>query len=90
MKKHLKIIVTGRVQKVWYRAKAGEEAKRLGLAGFVQNKPDGSVYAEAEGNDAALDQFLAWCHKGPVLARVDGVTVEEGALKNFDTFEIKG
>ena len=89
MKKHLKITVTGRVQKVWYRAKAGEEAKKLGLVGFVQNQPDGSVYAEAEGDEAALDQFLNWCHKGPLLARVDGVAIEEGAIQGFESFEIK-
>lgn len=89
MKKHLKITVRGRVQKVWYRAKAGEEAAQLGLKGFVQNQPDGSVYAEAEGEETDLDQFIAWCHKGPLLARVDSVSIEEGQLQGFESFDIK-
>lgn len=89
MKKHLKITVRGRVQKVWYRAKAGEEATRLGLKGFVQNQPDGSVYAEAEGEETDLNQFIAWCHKGPLLARVDLVSIEEGQLHGFESFDIK-
>jgi acylphosphatase len=89
MVKHLKIKVLGRVQKVWYRAKAGEKAIELELKGFVENQPDGSVYIEAEGDEEALGQFLKWCHKGPVLARVDSITTKEGDLRGYEAFTIR-
>lgn len=88
-KKHFAIRVTGKVQGVYYRASALEEARSLGLAGFVRNEPDGSVYLEAEGEEEALYQLVAWCKKGPPRARVDQVVVNEGGLKDFTSFEIR-
>ncbi len=88
-KKHYAIRVTGKVQGVYYRASAAEEARRLGLTGFVRNEPDGSVYLEAEGEEEALHQMVAWCQKGPPRARVDQVVVNEGGLQHFISFEIR-
>ena len=68
--------VRGRVQGVYYRATAQEEAQRLGLVGWVRNRADGTVEAVAEGEDTAVESFLAWCRKGPERARVDEVDVE--------------
>lgn len=89
MKKHFAIRVTGKVQGVYYRASAAEEARKLGITGFVRNEPDGSVYLEAEGEEQALQQLIAWCHQGPPRARVDKVLVEEKELLNFTNFEIR-
>jgi acylphosphatase len=86
MIKHLNITVRGRVQGVWYRASTEARAGELGLKGFVQNQPDGSVYLEAEGPEAVLSEFLNWCRKGPVFARVDEVRVEEGPVQGFAEF----
>lgn len=68
--------VHGRVQGVYYRASAQEEAQRLGLVGWVRNRADGTVEAVAEGEDTAVESFLAWCRRGPERARVDDVEVE--------------
>ena len=85
---HYAIRVEGRVQGVFYRASARAEAERLGLRGFVRNEPDGSVYAEAEGERDALDRFVGWCRRGPPHARVDRITVEEGPMKGFEGFRV--
>jgi acylphosphatase len=69
-------IVSGRVQGVWYRDTARQEADRLGVAGCAVNQPDGTVLLEAEGDEPAVEAFLAWAAEGPPRARVDAVSVE--------------
>ena len=82
------IIVTGRVQGVFYRATAEETAVGLGLTGWVRNCGDGSVEILAEGNRAALEKLIMWCHEGPPLAYVKHVTVDwQPAIGQFSTFE---
>ena len=61
---------------MYYRASAQEEALRLGLVGWVRNRADGTVEAVAEGEEAVVESFLAWCRRGPERARVDDVEVE--------------
>ena len=67
--------ITGRVQGVWFRGWVREEARRLGLSGWVRNQPDGSVTAMFAGQGAAVTAMLALCHQGPPLARVDDVEI---------------
>jgi acylphosphatase len=82
--------ITGKVQGVFFRQSAREQARRLGLTGFVRNDPDGSVYAEIAGAPEATQAFIAWCHKGPAHARVDAVHVQPSDPKiSFDGFEIR-
>lgn len=69
--------ISGRVQGVWYRGTTGSVANKLALSGWVRNRPDGSVEALFQGPAAAVEEMLAWCHKGPVAARVDRVTVTD-------------
>jgi len=87
--KHLNLTITGKVQGVFYRKNAMEQAQKLDIKGFVQNQPDGSVYAEAEGKAEHLESFISWCNRGPDTARVKHVHVEEGELKNFEAFIIR-
>lgn len=75
--KRVRLRVRGRVQGVWYRASTRARAEELGLRGWVRNRRDGSVEAEAEGPDAAVDALVAWCREGPPLAEVTSVEVEE-------------
>lgn len=83
------IRIYGRVQGVFFRHTSRREAERLGIVGFVRNEPDGSVYLEAEGEEKALQEFLGWCHRGPVLAKVDKVDFEfSDRLQNFRDFSI--
>lgn len=82
--------VTGRVQGVSFRWYTQEQARRLGVAGWVRNEPDGSVLLHAEGDGAAVDALVAWCHEGPALARVRGVAVREAAPSGASSFEVTG
>ncbi|MBI3126674.1 MAG: acylphosphatase [Candidatus Tectomicrobia bacterium] len=84
------LVIRGRVQGVWYRASAGKEARRLGLSGWVRNLPDGAVELAAEGPSGALDALIAWCWKGPTLARVDDIQIERGeATGEAEGFEVR-
>ncbi|VVB54321.1 Acylphosphatase [uncultured archaeon] len=71
MRAHL--LISGRVQGVWYRASARNEAFRLKIKGWVRNLPDGKVEAAFEGPTKAVEEVVAWCYKGPPAARVDNV-----------------
>ncbi|HSE12790.1 MAG TPA: acylphosphatase [Rudaea sp.] len=68
-----RFVVGGRVQGVFFRASAREEALRLGLTGYARNLPDGTVEVVACGDDAALAQLERWLGRGPPLARVTRV-----------------
>ncbi|RMG85020.1 MAG: acylphosphatase [Bacteroidetes bacterium] len=87
--KRYQIWIRGKVQGVWFRASAKREAEALGLVGFVKNLPDGRVYAEAEGDEAALNAFVDWCMQGPPLAKVWSVEVSEVPVHGFSEFEIR-
>ena len=67
------LLISGRVQGVFYRASTEAKARELGLGGWVRNLPDGRVEAVAEGPRAMLEQLVAWCHQGPPAARVGHV-----------------
>lgn len=87
--KHFSIAVYGTVQGVGFRWATRARARLLGVSGFVRNEIDGSVYIEAEGAAAGIDQFIAWCRKGPPGAIVDRAEVSEGDVKGFKDFEIR-
>ena len=69
------LIVTGRVQGVFFRHNTNKEANRLGLTGWVRNLSSGNVEVVAEGEKDVAEELIAWCHRGPSMARVDNVTV---------------
>lgn len=89
MQKHFNITIQGKVQGVWYRASAQAAARQLGLVGFVKNLPDGQVYAEAEGPESDLQEFVKWCQRGPELAKVELVQVTEGNVQGFADFGVQ-
>ncbi|MBW7839073.1 MAG: acylphosphatase [Chitinophagaceae bacterium] len=86
--KTVHLIIRGKVQGVYFRASAQKEAERLGLTGWVQNITEG-VEAVASGEEGAVSRFVAWCHKGPARASVQGVTLEEVPYTSFDRFSIR-
>jgi acylphosphatase len=84
------VFVAGRVQGVFFRASCAEEARALGVAGWVRNAPDGRVEAVFEGPDATVKAMVDWCRRGPAHARVDGVEVEREAPAGDAGFHISG
>jgi acylphosphatase len=88
MVKHMVIRVYGQVQGVWFRQSTKEEADKLGLAGTVQNMPDGSVEIHAEGEESQLEELLSWCQSGPELSGVGSVEYQEAEPKAFSGFQI--
>ena len=86
--KHLDIHVQGRVQGVFFRASTERAARELGITGTVRNEADGSVRIEAEGEEAKLDAFVAWCRKGPSRARVERVSAVPGQVRGYEGFEV--
>lgn len=71
--KRLDATVSGRVQGVFFRQSTMEQARALGLSGWVANRPDGSVRVCAEGEVATLKRLLEWLHEGPPAAHVEQV-----------------
>jgi acylphosphatase len=83
-------MVAGRVQGVGFRFFAERSAHELGVKGWVRNLPDGSVEALAEGEEDAVDRYLARLRQGPRMGKVDRVHVEEVSVSGFASFEITG
>ena len=75
--KKIKVIITGRVQGVFYRASTQEMALKIGLTGYVKNLSDGSVEALFIGSEDQLNKAVNWCKQGPPSAIVENVSVSE-------------
>ncbi|MEI9910843.1 MAG: acylphosphatase [Bacteroidota bacterium] len=88
MMKTVSIIVTGKVQGVFYRQSTKEKATALGVKGEVKNMPDETVCIIATGNSNEIEQLIEWCRQGPSRAEVTNVIVEENPLKLFEKFSI--
>jgi acylphosphatase len=80
--------VRGRVQGVGFRFFVKHQAEALGVRGFVRNEDDGSVFAYAVADTAAIDEFSAALHRGPHLSEVRGVEVQEAEIKKLSSFRI--
>jgi acylphosphatase len=86
----VRIIISGRVQGVFFRQAAAEQARILGIMGWVRNLADGSVELVGEGKRRNLELLLAWTHKGPPHARVDAVQAQwEPYQDEFLQFEVR-
>jgi acylphosphatase len=85
----LRVRVTGHVQGVFFRAWTAEQARNLGVTGWVRNASDGSVEAHLQGEKWPVQQLVDFLRQGPPSARVTGVNVEEAAPEGGETFEIR-
>jgi acylphosphatase len=86
----VRVKIAGRVQGVFFRAATLDEARRLGVTGWVMNCPDGSVEAVAEGSRSKIEELIAWCHHGPPGAQVKKVDVSwEFARNDCEGFRIR-
>ncbi len=86
--KTIQINITGRVQGVCFRASTQKQAINLGITGFVKNNDDGSVKVVASAEPKILEQLVVWCRKGPIMAKVTGLMVEDLTTEKFIQFEI--
>jgi acylphosphatase len=71
-----RLVISGRVQGVGFRAWMVEKARALGLSGWVRNRLDGSVEALVAGDIAAVEEFLRLCRRGPRMAVVESIDEE--------------
>jgi len=77
MRRRYHVLISGRVQGVFFRANTWKKARSLGLTGWVRNLPDGCVEAVFEGEDIAALAMKEWCRTGTPPARVDRLEAEE-------------
>lgn len=71
-----RVLVSGRVQGVFFRDACREMAEETGVNGWAHNRPDGRFEAVFEGDAAAVERLVEWCRQGPPAAHVDDVEVE--------------
>lgn len=76
------------MQGVWFRKYTHEKAFSLGLVGFVKNMPDGTVYAEVEGDEKKVGLFIEWCHEGSPLSKVESISLLDLPVMGESSFEI--
>jgi acylphosphatase len=89
MPKTMHFFVSGRVQGVFFRQRAKEQADLFGLNGWVRNRPDGRVEGMAQGPEPALESLREWLQRGPPMARVLAVEWEETEGGAFTVFEVR-
>jgi len=83
-----RLVIAGRVQGVGFREATVDAARAAGVVGWVRNRADGTVEVLAQGSSDAVDRLVAWCRRGPPLARVTGVDVATAAADaSLDGFE---
>ena len=85
----LSIIVSGKVQGVWFRQSTKDKALELGITGEVSNQPDGTVKIIVTGTKEQLSLFTEWCKQGPPKANVTNLNVKELSLQSFKSFTIE-
>lgn len=83
-----KVVVSGHVQGVFFRDSTRREANRLGVTGWVRNRPDGRVEAWFEGPPDAVERMVRWCSEGPRHASVDDVRGSEARPEGHTRFSI--
>jgi acylphosphatase len=84
----ISIIVSGKVQGVWYRQSTREMALILGITGEVRNLADGRVYIVATGSKEQLEKLVGWSKQGSEKARVTGIEIQDISFQQFDGFAI--
>ena len=84
-----RVVVHGDVQGVGYRWSCVGQARALGVAGWVRNRPDGSVELVAEGDPDAVERLVAWARTGPSHAVVRGVDVTDETAEGMADFRIR-
>ncbi len=82
------LIVSGRVQGVFFRDNTRRKATELGLKGYAKNLPDGNVEVVAQGDEEKLNELIDFIKQGPGIARVENILIKHKEPENFKNFEI--
>jgi acylphosphatase len=85
-----RVVVHGIVQGVWFRDSTRQQALRVGVAGWVRNRPDGTVEAVFEGSPAAVEQLVSFTRSGPPHAHVAKLEVSDEPPQGLTAFEVRG
>jgi acylphosphatase len=85
----VRVVVTGMVQGVGFRAACHRAARQAGIDGWVRNLPDGRVEAWLEGDRDGVGRVAAWCRHGPSWARVTGVDLHDEAPADVRGFDVR-
>lgn len=83
------VYISGKVQGVGYRFSTVQQAKRLGIQGWVRNLRDGRVEAVFEGDTSVVEEMVKWCHSGPASASVEKVAVTQEEIEGIEGFETR-
>ena len=78
----VRILITGKVQGVFFRQSAYQQANTLKIRGWIKNLPNGNVLSEALGTESSLLHYIAWCKKGPPRAQVTNTITEWLEIEN--------
>lgn len=82
------LLISGKVQGVFFRDSAKKIAQKLNLTGWIKNRDDEKVEAVVSGPSKEIFEFIIWAKKGPDKAKVDKVSVSKQPITYFDRFEI--
>jgi len=83
----LHLLISGKVQGVWFRESMRQEALANGATGWVRNLPDGKVEAVVCGSEEAVQALLTWAKRGPPLSRVNSIETRDIPAEPFSSFE---
>ncbi len=86
--KTVHLLISGKVQGVFFRAEAKTMAEKFAITGWIKNTPDENVEALITGESAHVDKFVNWCKTGPERAKVKNVQVSESPFTRFEKFEV--
>ena len=84
-----RVVVSGRVQGVFFRDSTRRRAESAGIAGWVRNTAEGTVEAVFEGDEAAVEEIVAFCRSGPGRAEVSSVEVTEEQPEGLSGFDVR-
>lgn len=82
------LLISGKVQGVFFRTSAATEAENLNITGWIKNTKTGEVEAMVSGEERNIEAFIQWCNQGPKKAVVENVEVKEVLLQPFDSFRV--
>lgn len=87
----VRVLISGIVQGVGFRWRTKEEASRLGITGWIANRPDGEVEAVFQGTRGSIDEMLLWARQSPPGSKVSGIRLQwrevDAGLRKFQILE---